>query len=207
MKHAFKFSALTPIALALLAGCAQNTASLPPVTAPPVAMQLVADATHRITDPSMGPEVLAATHVAIESTESGSSGCAHRGGGVQPCMIMPSSWEASFKVKGTATGPIAGTFVANGNWRWNAGRWAFSESFTLKSGSAKIPGRIEADGTGRFASGGTNPAQGPPLSFGQDATFGPFALSYAADEDVRGRAFIAIIKRTAFNETLSNFNY
>jgi hypothetical protein len=205
MKHTAKALILTPVALALLAGCAHGTASLPPISSP------VADNAQQVT-PSlqarqvnqMGPEVLTATHVTITSYETGGYQC-HPHAGACPLLIMPSS-EAAFKVHGTASGSVAGTFTANGEWGSSFGAWRFSENFTIKSGSAQIPGKLEASGRSSCSRCDGSSAQGPHVSFGRSAAFGPITLGYTADEDLKGRALVAI-KRSAFNETLSDFGY
>jgi hypothetical protein len=173
MKHTARALTLTPVALALLSGCAGSTAAplqlLPPVYA--------SDSRHPATDSLPDDEVLSATHVALK-TVAGAPG-----------------WEVRFSVKGTASGPFAGTFSARGEWgTFSATGWSFRESFTIASGPVRIPGRLAATGDTLA-----------DFSFGRHARFGPLALEYTADEDARGSALVTTIKRDAFSETLDDF--
>jgi hypothetical protein len=99
----------------------------------------------------------------------------------------PRPWSVSFSITGNATGTYPGTFVATGGWVFiaNIFQWAFSESFTVTSGSSEVSGSISGQGSG----------------FGPDSCsgFGPADLQYSTT-GAQGKVDITI-RRHDFRET------
>jgi hypothetical protein len=52
-----------------------------------------------------------------------------------------------FTASGSASGPWSGTFTATGKWHVRSHNWAFSEAFTITSGSERIAGTVNGAGT------------------------------------------------------------
>jgi hypothetical protein len=62
------------------------------------------------------------------------------------------SWGCHFHARGRAVGPYPGTFFAHCQSTWSKFSlktwWTFQEHFIIRSGSSKIDGTIEVNGTG-----------------------------------------------------------
>jgi hypothetical protein len=187
MKHTATALTLTPVALALLAGCEGYLAPPAGLSAlPPTAAPAVADGLHVIPDP-MGTEVLTATHVTFALSNS----------------FLRSE---SFQVQGKASGLLPGTFTARGSWDFGVDNWTFNEQFTVTSGSLRVSGKINANHL-VVPQIGSNPAEDPDarMTFGRNPKFGPDAFDYTTKDGAEGRALVEIIKRDSFSEQLSNF--
>jgi hypothetical protein len=194
MKHVLRTLTFTPAVLALLAGCAGGAASLPPASSTPVAPPPVAAPLQMQQLNETGTEVLTASQVTINSAQ---------------CQI---NCSASFKVQGTASGLLTGTFTAQGSWSYLGlgpnPALTFSESFTVRAVNMPITGSISNQGVQHIQGVATNPAEGRTVrySFGPDAAFGPVAYDYRLGNlTTKDGAFIDIIEGGAFREVLSGF--
>jgi hypothetical protein len=182
MKHATKILTLTPVALALLAGCAGSAAAVPPVSSPPVATQSVATGAH---------EVLTASQVTITNTNG-----------------LPLYTE-SFQVRGKASGPFVGSFIAKGSWQRGVDNVDFHETFTIITNSACsicLPFFVSGTIGGSIVFGARHAHGGEPaFMIRAYDRFGPAHFSYTIEHGTGGPALVDIIRRSKFSETLSDF--
>jgi hypothetical protein len=179
MKHTAGALILTPLALALLAGCSAGAGSL---ATPYAAQQSASGLAWRVNAAGVQPLSLKGENFQGRARTFS-------------CLSELIGFGTNFHASGIAKGPISGTFTAQGDWGehqplFNDHSWSFEETFTIVSGTSSFSGSVSGSSNG----------SGPWHSHMSCTNFGSdHRLSFTLDSD-SGRAK-ATVRRRRFQQT------